>query len=153
MNINEQAPAKSTRELHIEATCEVVWRLLADINNWPRWNPAVSRARLDGPFAPGSIFRWKSGGSSLVSTIQDVERPTRVTWTGETFGVTGVHVWNLKAVGTGVLVSTSESFDGWLVRLFRWPFQRLLDKALEEALRSLKAAAEKPGHGRAGNAA
>lgn len=153
MNINEQAPAKSTRELHIEATSEVVWRLLADINNWPRWNPAVSRARLDGPFAPGSIFRWKSGGSSLVSTIQDVERPTRVTWTGETFGVTGVHVWNLKAAGTGVLVSTSESFDGWLVRLFRSPFQRLLDKALEEALRSLKTAAEKPDHGRAGNTA
>jgi hypothetical protein len=47
-------------------------------------------------------------------------------------------VWDLKAVGTGVLVRTSESFDGWLVRLFRSPFQRLLDKALEEALRSLR---------------
>lgn len=91
MNINEQAPAKSARELQIEATREVVWGLLSDINNWPRWNPAVSRARLDGPFAPGSIFRWKSGGSSLVSTIQDVERPTRVAWTGKTFGVAAVH--------------------------------------------------------------
>jgi hypothetical protein len=146
VNINEHAPAKSTRELHIDAPCEAVWGLLADIDNWPRWNPAVSRARLDGPFAPGSIFLWKSGGSSLVSTIQEVERPTRLTWTGKTFGVTAVHVWNLKAVGTGVLVGTSESFDGWLVRLFRSPVQRLLDKALEEALRALKTAAEEPGH-------
>jgi hypothetical protein len=62
-------------------------------------------------------------------------------------------VWNLKAAGTGVLVRTSESFDGWLVQLFRSPFQRLLDKALEEALRALKTAAEKPGHGKAGDAA
>jgi len=49
------------------------------------------------------------------------------------------------AAGAGVLVRTSESFDGWLVRLLRPWFQRLLDKALEEGLRSLKAAAEKPG--------
>lgn len=152
MIINERAPAKSTRELHIEATCEVVRGLLADINNWPRWNPAVSRALLDGRFVPGSVFRWKSGGASLVSTIQDVERPTRVAWTGKTFGVAAIHVWNLKAAGTGVLVKTSESFDGWLVRLFRSPFQRLLDKALKEALRSLKTAAENPGHGGASTA-
>ena len=36
MGINQQAPAKSTRELYIEATSEVVWELLADTNNWPR---------------------------------------------------------------------------------------------------------------------
>jgi hypothetical protein len=64
-----------------------------------------------------------------------------------------MHVWALEAAGSGVLVRTSESFDGWLVRLFRSPFQRLLDKSLEEALRSLKTAAEKPGHGGGGTAA
>jgi hypothetical protein len=142
MNINELALVRSTRELRIEATPDVVWSILTDVNSWPTWNPAVSRARLDGPFLPGSIFRWKSGGSSIVSTLQEVEQPRRMSWTGKTLGAAAVHVWTLEPVGTGMLVRTSESFEGWLVRLLRSWFQRLLDTTLEEALRSLKAAAE-----------
>jgi uncharacterized protein YndB with AHSA1/START domain len=149
MDINEQASAKSARERHINAPSEVVWALLANVDGWPQWNPAVSRAHLDGPFAPGSVFRWKSGGSSLVSVIKEVHRPNRVIWTGKTLGVTAVHVWNLSPLGEGVLVKTSESFEGWLVRLFRPIFQRLLDNALEQVLQSLKAAAESAGRGAA----
>jgi hypothetical protein len=44
-----------------------------------------------------------------------------------------------------VLVKTSESFDGWLVRLARTAFQRLLDQALEQVLQALKVAAESAG--------
>jgi carbon monoxide dehydrogenase subunit G len=147
MNLNEPAPVTSTRELKIEATPEAVWSLLTDINNWPSWNTAVSRARLHGAFVPGSVFRWKSGGSSIVSTLKEVEEPKRVSWTGKGFGISAVHVWTIEANGTGVLVRTSESFDGWLVRLLRSFFQRLLDRTLEDALRSLKAAAEKSRQG------
>jgi len=62
MGINQQAPAKSTRELYIKATSEVVWELLADINDWNRCVSAIPRAQLSGSFAPGSVFRRKSGG-------------------------------------------------------------------------------------------
>lgn len=91
------------------------------------------------------MFHWKSGGTSIISTIQDVERLTRVAWTGKAFGTFAKHVWEIRPSGTGVLVRTSESFDGWLVRLFRKAFQRGLDKTLEEALQSLKRAAENSG--------
>jgi hypothetical protein len=143
MNINEQAPVKSTKELKIEATPEVVWALIARVGSWPDWNPAVSKAKLEGDFAPGSVFRWKSGGSGIVSTIHDVDRPRRACWTGQAFGTKAVHVWTIEAVGAGSLVKTSESFDGWLVAIMRAWFQRFLDKALEDVLRSLKIAAEK----------
>jgi uncharacterized protein YndB with AHSA1/START domain len=33
---------------------EVVWRLYSDVASWPRWNAAVARMRLDGPFAAGT---------------------------------------------------------------------------------------------------
>ena len=56
-----------------------------------------------------------------------------------------IHFWDLKAVGSGTLVRTSESFDGWLVRLFPRAFQRVLDKALDGMLRSLKITGEKIG--------
>lgn len=145
MNINEQAPARSTREIRIEAPCEAVWALIVDVEHWPRWNRPVSRVHLEGPFAPGAVFRWKSGGSSLVSTIQEVVPPTRVVWTGVSLGIAGVHVWELRADGTGTVVRTSESFNGWLVWLFRGFFTRLLDKALDDVLRMLKSAAENTG--------
>ncbi len=142
MNIDERAPVRSTRDLRIDARPDLVWSVLTDINGWPKWNPAVSRAKFHGPLAPGSEFRWKSGGSSIVSTFQEVEGPTRVSWTGKAFGTGAVHVWTLEAAGTGTQVRTSESFDGWLVRLLRSWFQRLLEKALDEQLQSLKTAAE-----------
>ena len=140
--INEHAPASSTREIQIEAPCETVWALIVDVEHWPRWNRPVSRVPLDGPFAPGSVLRWKSGASSLVSTIQEVVPPERVVWTGKSLGIDGVHVWELNAVRAGTIVRTSESFEGWLVWLFRGFFTRLLDRALDDVLLMLKAAAE-----------
>ena len=146
MNINEHAPAKSTREMYIKATPDAVWTILTDIDRWSTWNRAVSRARLDGAFVPGSTFHWISRAASIVSTLQDVERPRRVSWTRESFAMSAVHVWTFEASGTGVLVRTSESFDGWVVWLLRWRFQRFLDRALEAMLLSLKTAAERHGY-------
>jgi hypothetical protein len=34
-----------------------VWRLLADVDSWPRWNRAVGSVELDGPFAAGTAGR------------------------------------------------------------------------------------------------
>jgi uncharacterized protein YndB with AHSA1/START domain len=34
-----------------------VWRLLADVDSWPRWNGAVGQVELDGPFAAGTTGR------------------------------------------------------------------------------------------------
>jgi hypothetical protein len=148
MNINEHAPAQSTREIDIAATPDAVWSILTDIDRWSTWNRAVSRARLDGAFVPGATFHWISRTASIVSTLQDVERPRRVSWTRESFAMSAVHVWTLEATGTGVRVRTSESFDGWVVWLLRWRFQRFLDRALDAMLLSLKTAAEKPGYAR-----
>jgi hypothetical protein len=142
MNINESAPVKATREVYIEAAAGSVWTILTGIDRWPGWNAAVSRARLEGSLKPGTIFRWKSGGSSIVSTLQEIEPGNRVSWTGRTLGVAAVHVWTLRPQGSGVLVTTLESFEGWLVRLFRGAFQRLLDRSLEDTLHALKSAAE-----------
>ena len=53
----------------------------------------VASADLRGPLAPGTEFRWKSGGSSIVSILQEIEPKRRIAWTGRTLGIRAVHVW------------------------------------------------------------
>lgn len=142
MTINELAPVKATREISIKTEAARVWAVLLDIDAWPTWNKAVSRARLEGPAAPGTVFRWKSGGSSIVSRLEQVEPPRAVCWSGRALGTAAIHVWTITPVDDGVVVTTSESLEGWLVRLFRIPFQRLLKRTLEDTLQALKAGCE-----------
>ena len=76
------------------AAPERVWDFLADLERWPSWNPDVDTVRLEGTVARGTVFRWKAGSARIVSTLQDVDRPSRLSWTGRTMGVGAIHVWH-----------------------------------------------------------
>jgi|SRR5262249_10225098 len=142
MQINETAPVVSKHHVTVAAPLQKVWRLLADIDNWPNWNPAVTSAHLDGEFKTGATFRWKSGGVTIVSAIQQIEPMTRLVWTGRAIGTQVVHVWTFTQCDEGVTVSTSESFEGWLVRLMLKTMRRTLDQSLVAWLQALKKCAE-----------
>jgi hypothetical protein len=88
------------------------------------------------------VFRWKSGGFDIRSTFQDVTPTRRLSWTGETLGTRAVHSWTFEATPGGVVVTTTESFDGWLPALAPRMMQKTLDDTLPALLASLKAAAE-----------
>lgn len=117
--------------------------VLADFERWPRWNPDVDTVSLEGPVAPGTVFRWKAGSTRLVSTLRDVDRPRRLSWTGSAMGVSTIHVWRFEPSGDGAIVSMEESFGGLVARLLRTKLQRDLDATTTKGLASLKAAAER----------
>ncbi len=79
------------RETHIDSTASAarLWRLLADVSGWHRWNAGVQSATLHGPFESGQTFSMQLPGDDppLTSTLLDV-RPqagfTDETWVGET---------------------------------------------------------------------
>jgi hypothetical protein len=73
MEINHQAPLVSQKEMFIQASPEVIWKIHTAINDWPQWQPTINMANLESPLAIGSIFQWKSGGLTITSTIQVVE--------------------------------------------------------------------------------
>ncbi len=126
----------------IAATPERVWTLLTSIDRWPEWNTQVKAARLQGPLQPGTDFHWKSGGIWIRSTLREIRYPSRLSWTGRTFGIRAWHEWELTATAGGVLLRTAESFDGWLPRLMPVTMQRTLDEALPAWLQAIRAAAE-----------
>jgi uncharacterized protein YndB with AHSA1/START domain len=141
--IDSKAPVKSASELEIEAPPEVVWDVLTGFADWPSWNPDVKSMSFQGELEPGSEFRWKAGPSTIVSTLQRVEAPRAIEWTGRTMSIKAFHVWRLEPRNGKTFVRTDESFDGLLARVLRGSLQKTLDKSLEEGLQRLKAEAER----------
>lgn len=138
MEINSKAPAISRHEIMINASSETIWQILTDINHWNVWYPNISESKLEGLLEPGSVFRWKSGGTAILSTLQEVEPSRRISWTGKAIGTQAIHIWILEPHEKGVLVRTEESFEGWLVRLLRGMMQEMLDTSLQTWLQHLK---------------
>jgi hypothetical protein len=141
--INRAAPVVGRSETKVFATREVVWDVLTGIEQWPSWNPDVRSVSMNGSLAEGSVFRWKSGPGTITSTLEHVEAPRRVAWSGKAFGLQAIHVYALEARDGTTSVRTEESYDGLVARLFRGRLQKTLDGALANGLRHLKAEAER----------
>jgi len=141
--VTSAAAVSGSDELLIDAPPEVVWDVLATFEDWPSWNPDVKSMSIDGPVAPGTQFRWKAGPGTISSTLQEVDPPRLIAWSGRTFGVNAFHVWRLEPRDAQTLVHTEETFDGLIARLFRGRMRKTLTEGLESGLRHLKAEAER----------
>ena len=143
MDVDHNAPAVAHAEADVAAPAEAVWELVADIERWPAWNPDVKSASLEGDLAPGATFRWKAGPGTIVSTLQTVDPPREIAWTGKTMGIAAVHVYRLEPREGGTRVVSEESWAGFLVRLLRGRMAKQLQTSLEGGLAHLKVAAER----------
>jgi uncharacterized protein YndB with AHSA1/START domain len=141
--IDRAAPVVGASEIVIEAPPDTVWDVLTAIEHWPSWNPDVKEVSIEGAVAPGTQFRWKAGPGTITSTLQHVDRPHVIAWTGRTFGMNAFHVWRLETENGATRLRTEETFDGLLARLFRRRMQKTLTDSLESGLRHLKAEAER----------
>ncbi len=138
-----EAPVYTRRDIQIAASPEVVWEVLTDFDRWPEWNPEVKSMSYEGPLEPGSVFRWKAGPGTIVSTLEEIDRPRYVRWRGRTMTIGAIHEWRLDERDGGTRVETEESFSGVLARLLRGSLQKQLDGALEQGLEHLKREAER----------
>jgi uncharacterized protein YndB with AHSA1/START domain len=137
------APVRSKREIEIAAPPEVVWDVLTGFEQWPQWNPDVKSMSIDGPVAPGTEFRWKSGPGTIVSTLEQVDLPGYIRWRGRTLSIKAIHEWRFEPSNGGTHVESDESFSGLLVRLFRGSLQKTLDSSTESGLEHLKRESER----------
>ena len=131
-----------SKSISIDANIWKVWEILSTIENWPRWQRAVSKVSVKSSIRTGAVFHWTTGGMSIRSIIEDIEAPGKIVWTGKALGTRARHAWLLAENGGSTTVETSESMEGWLVSLVGFFDRRFLDKALTAALNDLKTAAE-----------
>ena len=150
MHINKNAPVVQTNEILIQATPERVWAVLTDIDQWPVWNPKISRAVLRGQPAVGAGFSWKINGAGIRSTLHTVDTHRAFGWSGVTFGGSAIHNWYLESRNGGTLVRVEESTEGWLIGLFKKKMNRDLAADMAFWLERLKGLSEgqplKSGH-------
>jgi uncharacterized protein YndB with AHSA1/START domain len=141
--INESAPVVSKSEIEIAATPDAVWEVLTEFERWPSWLRDIKSMSIDGPVAPGTVFRWRAGPGTITSTIQRVERPRLIAWTGRTLGIDAIHLWHFEERDGATFVRTAESYEGLVARILRRSLQKTLDRALDDGLQDLKAEVER----------
>ena len=135
--------ASSHAQIEIAAPPTRVWQVLSNIERWPSWNALVQNATLSGPLQPGSVFRWKSKGLSVMSTLIEVTPNRCLVWTGKALGTRALHTWEIDEIDRGTLLKTAEWFGGWLPRFMPTAMQRTLDETLPAWLQQIRAAAER----------
>jgi uncharacterized protein YndB with AHSA1/START domain len=143
MDINRSAPATAAGEAQIDADPQTVFSVISGIDEWPSWNGDVKSAKLEGPVQPGTVFRWKSGPSSLVSTLQVVNPPNEISWTGKTMSIKAIHVFRFEPKDGGTLARSEESWEGFVASLLKGYSRKTLDKGIKDVLSHLKTEAER----------
>jgi len=147
--IRESASVKASVEIAIHASAEKVWRVLTDVNDWPKWQPDISATDIHGPLEAGTRFSWTTGGTRIESRIALVEPTAQFAWTGKAFGAKAIHVWKLQRLsGDQTLVKTDESMDGFLLKIFY--SSKKLAESDRRWLDRLKAASERPSEAKTG---
>jgi len=74
----------ATVDRYIDAPPSNVWRVIVDLEAWPRWGPSVRRAALDGggelsAGARGQV--WTAVGVAVPFVITDFQPGRRWAWT------------------------------------------------------------------------
>lgn len=116
--------------------------MLAQIDEWPSWNPAVRDAALEGPLEQGTTFRWAAGASVNASVLTVVDAPRSLAWRGRSMGIRHEQIWRIEARGEGCHVSTSQSLRGLLARVAAARLRQRAQTSLDTWIRLLKLEAE-----------
>jgi uncharacterized membrane protein len=140
--INENAPVLAKSSIEIEAEIDTVWGIMANINDWPTWNPEIKSVLLFGEFSEGTKFQWKAKPGTITSTIKHIIQPYLLAWEGHMVGVNANHLWILEENVNKTIVKTEESWEGLIPSIVSGRMQNLLQKSIDTDLLFLKTEAE-----------
>ena len=117
--IEEDAPVKAAASIVIAASPAKVWAVLANIRDWPKWQPDITETAIAQDPALGVPFSWSPGDMSIASRIAVFEPEKQIGWTGRVYTIRAIHLWRLTPLPDGrTEVATRESMSGWLISFF-----------------------------------
>jgi uncharacterized protein YndB with AHSA1/START domain len=132
--------------IHIEASPEVIWRVLVDVEHWPEWTASVTSVELldGGELSVGSTVRIKQPKMpSMVWRVTELDPLRSFTWTATSGGVAvdANHVITQSA-GGGADVRLTTAERGLLAPLVRFLAGRRGKRYMEMEAQGLKRRSE-----------
>ena len=135
-------------EIDIDATPEVVWEVLTDLDGWSDWNPFITSSVGTPEVGNKLVNRMEPPGGKAITfkpQVTVVEDGTTFEWLGK-LGFSGVfdgrHRFDVEATPTGTKLTQSETVDGVLVRVMRTSLDTKTKPGFEAMNVALKARAE-----------
>lgn len=119
----------------VAAPVEAVWRALADISSWPRWEPNTQSAEGIPVKDAALSFQFAYADQPVSVRVTAIDEPFLLEWTGGNEQVTGVRTHRVTPEGEGSRVEVSQVFSGAAVDQLRLPD---LDKAFAQFVSALK---------------
>lgn len=132
IEVNRNASAYHKEEIVINAPVEKVYKMLANINQWPTWQSNVASANMEGEAQQGKEFRWKAGGANIRSKLHTVNPYSEFGWTGRILWITAIHNWTFTEKDSTTTVVVEESMSGFLSGLMKSTLKDGMVKSLEE---------------------
>ena len=144
------ADGTARASVDVAAPPERVFALWADAAGWPRWDPDLEAASLDGPFASGTRGTLVPRGAPRTRiALVDVAEPGGFTAVARLPGCRMLFEHRAEPLGTGSRVTHAVRFAGPLAFAFRRLLGPSIRRGLPGTMAGLKAALEEgPGTGR-----
>ena len=114
------APVHVVNRLSMTVPASLVWQRLIDARHWPLFYDNAANILIEGGgdrLGPGTVFRWRSFGVHLLTTVREFEPETRLAWLATSTGIRAWHAWEITPTETGCDVLTEETQHGLVARL------------------------------------
>jgi hypothetical protein len=140
----EAAMWKTEHSADTSAHQDAIWRLLADADGWPSWNPGLSAAHLSGPLRNGTTGQTtQANGQKGNFTVRDLEVGAYFVNEARVPGAVLRFQHRIQAVGEDrSRVTLGASIEGPLAPVWGLIFGRQIASYMPEAVRQLVSRAE-----------
>lgn len=107
-----------TATTEINATPETVWQVLTNAEDYPNWNPTVTK--IEGTIAADEkikVYAQISGDRAFDVTVEEFDAPSKMVWKGGIpLMLKGIRTFLIEEKSDGVVeFSMNEEFSGMMV--------------------------------------
>ncbi|MDP1828505.1 MAG: SRPBCC family protein [Archangium sp.] len=134
------------RFIVITAPPGAIYELLAAVEQWPTWDPAITSARADAhrSLEVGDTFSKEESGTAITARVLEAEPGRLLRWRGlAPGGIVGIHSLRLVALDERrTLVVNREEYSAWFLRLVGGVTDLGIGAQFDRTLGALRVAAE-----------
>jgi len=135
-------PVIARSEIDIAASQRDVWTVLADIEGWPTWNPALRHAVSEGDLEVSTRFRYATGLGTMSCILRQVDAPHWLAWSGRSLTIGHQQAWHIEPRDRGCHITADASTTGLTARVLKGRVIRRLQGELDAWTQLLKLEAE-----------